>query len=438
MAFLLACALAAIVTVGYDLQRMDRLGHVDKQLGSRLTSLSASVARGLPHSPETVALFGRETGYYFTTWDRDGFVRDRSDNAPPDLPAPRRDGNTLAHFRTRGEWREVVHCSGPGECVLAGLSLDAELAALRTFRWWLLAGGGLVLGLGLGAGRVITTRAIRPLEEIGATAARISTGDLSERVGIADSETEFGELASVLNTTFSSLEAAVDRERQVTADAAHNLRTPLTALIVETQAALSRRRTADEYRETVIECLDAAEHMRELTEARLALARVDGLQEPVARGPVDLARVAESVAARLRRRAIERDITIRCDLRPTIAFSVRERVNLVMTNLLTNAIDYNRRGGEIRLSTQSEDGRAVFTVSDTGVGIGPGDLPHIYDRFYRGDNVRSRSDGHSGLGLAICKSIVEAERGMISVASAERQGAAFTVRLPSQPWPVAA
>jgi two-component system, OmpR family, sensor kinase len=394
-------------------------------------------ARGVQLSPETLGLFGE--GYYFTVWYRDGSVLQRSANAPLELPVPgRAERDTLPHFRTRGESREALHCSGLGECVLAGKPLTSDLAALRTFRWTLLGAGALIFALSLAIGWGITTRAIRPIEEISAAALRISTGDLSGRVRIHDPDTEFGRLASVLNTTFSRLEAAFARQVQFTDDAAHELRTPLAVLISETQTALSRKRTAVEYRETIVGCLETAQQMRQLTETLLTLARIDGAQESLERGPVDLSGVARLVADRLRRQADERGITIHCDLAPATAFSVRERVDQVMTNLLGNAIYYNHPGGEVRVSTRIEERSAVFVIADTGEGIGAAHLPRIFDRFYRADKVRSRSHGHAGLGLAICRSIVDAERGTISVESAEQKGTTFTVRLPLGPEPVEA
>jgi heavy metal sensor kinase len=381
----------------------------------------------------TLGLFGSKEGYYFTIWYRDGSVLERSANAPILSVPGRHERDTLPHFRTRGEFREAIHCSGLGECVLAGRSLTADLAALRTFRWTLLGAAALIFALSLAIGWGITTRAIRPIEEISAAALRISTGDLSERVRIRDPDTEFGRLASVLNTTFSRLEAAFARQVQFTDDAAHELRTPLAVLISETQTALSRKRTAVEYRDTVAGCLETAQQMRQLTETLLALARIDGAQESLLRGPVDLSTVARAVAERLRQQADEREITIQCDLTPATAFSVRERVDQVMTNLLANAIYYNHAGGDVRLFTRIENRSAVFIIADTGDGIGVEHLPRIFDRFYRADKVRSRSHGHAGLGLAICKSIVDAEGGTISVESAEQEGTTFTVRLPMEP-----
>jgi len=123
-----------------------------------------------------------------------------------------------------------------------------------------------------------------------------------------------------------------------------------------------------------------------------------------------------------------RNLQVRCDLAPAEIFCDATRIAQVVTNLLTNAVHYNRTGGEIRVATRTEAGGAILTVADTGRGIPAADLPHVFERFYRAD--KSRTGGHAGLGLAIAKSIVEAHGGTIEVASVENAGTTFTVSLP--------
>jgi heavy metal sensor kinase len=271
------------------------------------------------------------------------------------------------------------------------------------------------------------------VEDISATASRISAGNLSERISVPDADNELGRLAGVLNSTFARLEAAFAQQKQFTADASHELRTPLAVLISEAQTALARKRDAAEYRETVEACLDTAQQMRRLTESLLELARFDAGQEQIERSQLDLAETARGCIERLRPFAAERGIQIHCDLSPTQAFGNADRLTQVITNLLTNAIHYNKPNGEIRVSTQTENGVAILTVADTGQGIAPQDLPHVFERFYRADKSRSRAHGRFGLGLAICKAIVDADGGNIEVSSQLGSGTTFTVRLPADP-----
>ncbi|MDQ3624278.1 MAG: HAMP domain-containing histidine kinase, partial [Verrucomicrobiota bacterium] len=250
----------------------------------------------------------------------------------------------------------------------------------------------------------------------------------SERISVAHSDNELGRLGGVLNSTFSRLEAAFARQKQFTADASHELRTPLSVIICEAQTALARPRTAPEYRETVETCLDAAQQMRRLIESLLHLARSDAEQEQIPRAPLDVADIARACVERVRPLAGE--CALRCDLAPTETFSNADRVGQVITNLLTNAIQYNRLDGAVSVRTRPENRSAVITIADTGPGIAAEDLPHIFERFYRADKSRSGAHGRSGLGLAICKAIVEADGGSIEVSSEPGAGTTVTVRLP--------
>ena len=387
----------------------------------------------VPLSSATTALFGPGAGgYYFTIWYRDGRVLNHSDNAPVDIPPPLpSERDTLAHFRTRQQFREAVHCSGFGDCSMAGLSIQSDLKAARTFAWTLFAAGAAVLALGFGIGWWLIGRAIRPVEQIGAAATRIAAGNLSERIAVADPDDELGRLAAVLNSTFARLESAFARQRQFTSDAAHELRTPLAILISEAQTTLARERTAAEYRETVEGSLETAQQMRRITETLLELARFDAGDRSASRDRVDLAGVVSRCVERLKPLAASEGVTIMTHLSPAFASILPERLELVVANLVLNAIHYNRPGGEVRLSIYSENASAILTVSDTGIGIPAEDIAHIFDRFYRVDKARSLANGHAGLGLAISKTIIEAERGSIEVLSTPQKGTTFTVRFPN-------
>ena len=400
-----------------------------------------SFPRELKLSPEVAGLFDetRTNDFYFAAWASDGVLIRSSTNAPATVPTPvrlNRDRDTRIRTRTRGEWREAFHFTELGDCVLAGRSVSGDLAALDRFAFWLLAAGGTVLAFGLGIGWWLTTRAIRPVEEISLAANRISAGNLSERIKAGDADSELGRLAGVLNSTFARLDAAFAQQKQFTADASHELRTPLAVIISEAQTTLARERNAAEYRETVETCLDVAQQMRRLTESLLELARFDAGQKPIFCRPFDLAEETRTRLELIRPLARARDLQVHSDLAAAPMQGDAERLGQVITNLLTNAIHYNRDAGEIRVGTRSENGRAILTVSDTGPGIATEDLPHLFERFYRADKSRGRAQGRSGLGLAIAKAIVDSHGGTIDVSSPPGQGATFTVRLPAhQPEP---
>ncbi len=325
-------------------------------------------------------------------------------------------------------YREIMEQLPSGEGIVVGCSITPELEALHRAALFLIGVGSLILLIGLTVGWWIVSRALRPIESISAAAVKISAGDLSQRINVAEAQSELGQLAAVLNSTFARLEAAFAQQRQFTSDAAHELRTPVSVMLTQAQTALNRERTAPEYRETVAACQRAAQRMRRLIESLLALARLDAGQEVLKRLPFDFSKTVSDCVELLKPMAGERGVKMISELSALEITGDSEHFAQVVTNLLTNAIQYNLPDGEVRVKLESENGLAVLTVSDTGAGISSEDLPRVFERFYRAD--KSRSTGGNGLGLAIAKAIVEAHGGTIEVASEENAGTTFTVRLP--------
>jgi two-component system, OmpR family, sensor kinase len=487
LAFLLVCVLSGFGVTVYQLQRITQLSQLDEELNRRVAALNLAVRGGPPSEPgrrppfdggtgvrddgrkrpppphgrpggppaddwagarggprevafssDTASLFAdeRPDAFYFAVWSREGSVLRRSTNAPADLPLPAREGrDSSLHFRVRDKLREAYQFTELGDYVLTGRSLTADWQAQRHLGWMLLVAGSVVLALGLGGGWWLATRAIRPVEDISAAASRISAGNLSERIVASEPDNELGRLAGVLNNTFARLEAAFTQQKQFTADASHELRTPISVIISEAQTTLARGRTSAEYRDTIEANLAAAQQMRQLTENLLALARLDAKHESLKREKFDIAQKVRECIERIRPLSRERGIQIHCDLPPTECRGDRDRLGQVITNLLTNAIHYNHDGGEVRLATRAENDSVILTVSDTGIGIAAEDLPHIFGRFYRVDKSRSHSEGRSGLGLAISKAIVESHGGSIAVHSEFGIGTTLTVRLPTESTP---
>ena len=384
--------------------------------------------------PQAARLFDAEdpNGFYFVFWWRDGSEVAHSTNAPELVPPPRRQsGGEPQPPRTRDGFREAFLFTPPGEVILVGRNIAAETKELRHIALKLTVVGGAVLLFGLAGGWWLASRAIRPIADISATAAKISTGDLSQRIPARDTESELGQLATVLNSTFARLEASFAQQQQFTSDAAHELRTPVSVILTQTQSTLNKERSAAEYRETLEACQRAAQRMRRLTESLLQLARMDSGQETFRREPFNLATAAQNCVELLRPLAAERNVTIHTDLAETNCNGDSDRFAQVVTNLMTNAIKYNRDGGEIRVTTRRENNLAILTVTDTGMGISAEDLPRVFERFYRADKARSSSQGNAGLGLAICKAIVEAHGGTIQVSSEPSAGTTITVSLPA-------
>jgi len=374
--------------------------------------------------------------FYFIIQSRDGKEIARSANAPnppPDMYSV----NPLLRVNERPNLVGIqgVYAGGgvffrrlpSGELVQVGCSVAPELKELHLIALKLAGFGSIILIFGLAGGWWFVSRAIRPINSISDAAAKISAGDLSQRINVAETESELGKLAAVLNSTFARLESAFAQQKQFASDAAHELRTPVAVILTQTQTALNRDRDAANYKETVEACQRAAQRMRKLIKSLLELARLDAGQEQMKRLQFDFSKTIADCVELIRPIADERGVKIISELPPLEISGDSERLAQVVTNLLTNAIQYNHEGGEARVKLESQNGLAILTVSDTGAGISAEDLPRIFERFYRAD--KSRSSGNTGLGLAICKAIVEAHGGTLEVSSEENVGTIFRVRL---------
>jgi len=396
--------------------------------------------------PQAAGMFDASdpNDFYYIMYGHDGEEVRRSTNAPPqpltvnastvvnpppeDQGRPENRRQPTHQFFIEGNRAEFKLAMPLGGSFVVGCSILPELQELRLVAVKLSLAGAVILVLGLGGGWWLASRAIRPIDDISAAAAKISAGDLAQRINLADTESELGRLATVLNSTFARLEAAFAQQQQFTSDAAHELRTPVTVMLTQTQLSLSRERSPTEYRQTLETCQRAAQRMRRLIESLLALARLDAGQEAMKRLKFDLATVIRDCADLVQPLAADRGVTVALDVQPLECTGDSERIAQVLTNLLTNAIHYNRPQGAVKVITALENGAAIITVRDTGTGIGADDLPRVFERFYRSD--KSRTSGGQGLGLSICKAIIEAHGGSIEVTSEAGVGTSFTVRLP--------
>ena len=243
----------------------------------------------------------------------------------------------------------------------------------------------------------------------------------------------------MLNNMLDRLEDAFEQQKRFTADASHELRTPLAVICSQTELALARERSTGEYRQALSTCASAAQRMRSLVNGLLTLARADAGMLQLDPAPFDLRICVEECARMVQPLAEERGITIDLDLTDDLDdiewTGDVQRIAQVVTNLLSNAIRYNRDSGKVRVSLRQEDGEIVLTVSDTGIGIPHDDLSSIFKRFYRVDKARSREVGGTGLGLAISQSLVAAHGGIIECQSELGRGSTFTVRLPAPAAP---
>ncbi|MBI3882640.1 MAG: HAMP domain-containing protein [Verrucomicrobia bacterium] len=367
--------------------------------------------------------------FYYASWDEQGKSTGASSNAPAAIPLPDKDETDVA-YRTRDDFREYIHPNPNGRLVVVGTSIAALNAQLDRLALRLAGAGALVVIVGLAGGWWLAGRAIRPIAQISRAADKIAGGELSERINVEETESELGELAGTLNRTFDRLEKNFEQQVHFTADASHELRTPIAVMLAETQRVLLRARSAEEYRQALEICERNGERMRALVNSLLELARLDSGEFALNPEECDLARIGRETLEFIAPFAEQKKVTLRNSLEPVKSSADVLRLGQVLNNLLTNAIVHNREGVEISLTLARQNGHAFFTVADNGAGIPAEALPHLFERFFRVDKSRARAQGGSGLGLSICKAIAEAHGGSIGVESEVGKGTKFTVRIP--------
>jgi two-component system OmpR family sensor kinase len=375
---------------------------------------------------------GRAAEQFFAIWKADGVLLKArgvaADRTAPELSGGSRPGRLRVW--QRGEFREAVLTGTHGARILVGRSSQREESELLAFAWQLVGAGVVVLGVGLAGGWWISARILQPVATIAATASAISANNLSQRLDPREVDQELTGLVEVLNAMFERLEAAFERQARLTADASHELRTPLTILRSHAELALARPRSAEEYRDTIETCLRAATRMAGLVEGMLTLARVDAGKLELSHQPLNFQRVIEESVELLRPLATKKNITLTCQLAPLKVSGDAGRLSQVITNLVTNAIKYNQPGGQVEVTLGLTPAGALLSVRDNGCGVPVEDRPHLFERFYRVEKSRVRTSGGNGLGLAICKGIVEAHGGTLGFETELGRGSTFWVQLP--------
>jgi two-component system sensor histidine kinase BaeS len=283
----------------------------------------------------------------------------------------------------------------------------------------------IALILGVFLARSLT----RPVRELTAATQAMAQGKLDQQVPVR-SQDELGELAASFNRMSADLARSNELRRQMTADIAHDLRTPLTVMAGYLEALRDGvLQPGPERFETMHH---EALHLRRLVEDLRTLSLADADELTLNCEPVPPALVLEQAAAAYQHQAEQQGIDLRVQIDsqlPRINIDP-DRIAQVLGNLVSNALRYTPTGGQISLGATQQGSHVLLTVQDTGVGMHPDELPHVFERFYRGDEARQGDGGESGLGLPIAKSIVELHRGTISVRSMPGQGTTFTIILP--------
>jgi len=392
---------------------------------------------------ETDELNLKQNGIFFQVWsDSLGHIF-RSRNFPPFL-------KTSFSMPPEGSQRHVVDEMGtafhiytyiPGPVqprenivfkVRVGQSVLYVQKLIEHIRALLLMLAPLVLLLAGVGGWMLARRSLRPVAEITETAREMSLYHLDKRLPEPEQNDEIRQLVRTFNAMMERIQTGVAKIQQFTADASHELRTPLTILQGEIEVTLRKPRENSEYMATLQSNLKEIYWMEKIVNDLLLLSRADAGEVTLRKKPIDLAELAKEGIQSHQRHAGEKNIAIHFQMPPASFEGAVDanRMRQVINNVLDNAIKYTPAGGAINVDLKREHDRIALTVADNGVGIPQKDIPFVFDRFYRVDKSRSREQHSSGLGLAICKWIVEAHGGGIEIESKEGKGTIVKIVLP--------
>ncbi|WP_425619362.1 sensor histidine kinase [Anatilimnocola sp. NA78] len=454
----LITGLAILLTVRQGLEY--RLNYdLERVLGEDLDEIALNLQeeRGLDFERLHRELDRKARGHAYHQWfvlflDRKGQPVWTSSGAPP-LP-PLTQVSNATSLKTIGDYRLAIREldgtreRAPVVCVGSSIAfIERDMASID--RLGFLVATSLLIASPL-AGYVLAGRATRPLAQMMQTTARLRPAEMGERLKVRGTQDELDQLAVTVNGLLDRLAAYVKQKHDFLANAAHELRTPLSAIRSSVEVALSGNRTVDEYNELLAEVIDECSSLETLVNQLLLLAETDAERPTVMDGDVRLDTLIARAAEMFQGVAEFSGVKLRVEKLPVVVVNGnRSYLRQVLSNLIDNAIKFTashhqqpseKQGsngglrGEIVISMLKDfaNHRAVLTIEDNGPGIGPEDLPHIFDRFYRVDRSRMRGTptGGTGLGLSICQSIIQTHSGTIEAESRLDQGTKFIITLP--------
>ena len=442
----LSVILVSFCAAVYLLMERHLVALTDATLREELDELGAEVLRAgsLAALPEVLALrFPNQEGYELQVSTLAGEPLFRSLGiGAKELPPPRVnlpvDSGTQIYESVNVNGQGPVRLSsrailGPTGAVFiqAAVTLAPTVRAIRELVAVFLTIGPLALVSTLAGGFWLARKALSPVDRMTATAAEITATQLDRRVPEPAAKDELGHLAQTFNAMIARLQRSFDEVRRFTADAAHELRTPLATMRTEAEVALRSPRSPDRDERVLENLLEEIERLTRLVSHLLFLCREDtGIGIGDFR-PIRLDEVVSDVCEHMKVAARAKGVDLTIEHAPACEVSGEaDRLRQLFFNLVDNAIKYTQTGGKVTVEIQVSSGEVFVTVTDTGIGIAPEHLPYVFDRFYRVDSSRSLETEGTGLGLAICQSIAEAHAGRLEIVSTPEIGTRLTMVIP--------
>ncbi|NTU94167.1 MAG: HAMP domain-containing protein [Chlorobiaceae bacterium] len=315
--------------------------------------------------------------------------------------------------------------------LIVAVPLKSAMMILRDLKYIVIAWYPVIIIALFGLTRLIASRSIRPIEEVIATAESITQANFDRRMPLPARQDELYRLSATINALLDRLQDAFRREKQFTADASHELKTPLAVVKGTLDVLVRKPRDVVHYEDRVRYCLDELNRMARLIDQLLLLARSESDSSSPNIAPVDVGEVIATVLSRVEPLAAARHRSI--DTK--IGFSGRvsadpAMLEMMLANILSNALKYSPEGSVVEIRTGAQNGTAFCTIADHGIGIPDSKLQSIFDRFYRVDESRSSSTGGSGLGLSIVRRLADLQHIGVEVSSREKLGTTFTLIFP--------
>ncbi len=324
-----------------------------------------------------------------------------------------------------------IDVGSEGYAIQVAGSLDDANATLRSARMLFVAVSAAILAAFALTGAMLAGSILHPIDRIVTRARVMGTKALTERLPHPGGHDEMARLVETLNALLDRIEQMFEVQRRFTADASHELRSPLSRLRAELEVTLRRPRARVEYEEALNSCLLEVERLSRVTEELLTLARLDAGEPRESPQAVPLQPIMQDAVARATPDALRRDVNLTLDIEPeVVAVVAPSAARLVVDNLLENAVKFSSPGGKVRVQASSVAGAAVIAVSDSGPGIPDHELPRLFERFYRGGAARQSDTPGVGLGLAICRAVIEQQGGTIAVSSTLGAGTTVRISLP--------